>query len=417
MGAPLFRAESEAARHSAWLGRIVLIRPLSFAFLTGCALAMASAIGVFFVFGEYTRKARVTGVLAPAQGVVRILAPQSGVVEGVFAQEGDEVSRDAPLVALADARANGGAQGIGRAVSVRLDERRRALDEQRTHTAAAMRSEIASLEERRAGIERELAQANRELATQAARTGLSKAGLERARRLEDIGFLSRAGADRERDSVLEQAAREEALQRSRLALQRERSTLESDAGAARERWEAQLAGIAMQRAALEQEGVEHELLYRAAIAAPAPGIVATLLVEPGQTVLAGTPLATLIPARSALEAHLFAPSRSIGFVRAGQTVLLRYVAYPHQKFGVHRARVAGVSRNPMLPAELGFTPPDGAREPLYRIKATLESQSVTAYGHAEPLQPGMQIEADILLDRRRLIEWVFEPLLSLAGRT
>ena len=28
----------------------------------------------------------------------------------------------------------------------------------------------------------------------------------------------------------------------------------------------------------------------------------------------------------------------------------------------------------------------------------------------------MQVEADVLLDRRRLIEWIFEPLLSLAGR-
>jgi membrane fusion protein len=28
----------------------------------------------------------------------------------------------------------------------------------------------------------------------------------------------------------------------------------------------------------------------------------------------------------------------------------------------------------------------------------------------------MQVEADVLLDRRRLIEWVFEPLASLAGR-
>jgi membrane fusion protein len=28
----------------------------------------------------------------------------------------------------------------------------------------------------------------------------------------------------------------------------------------------------------------------------------------------------------------------------------------------------------------------------------------------------MQVEADVLLDRRRLIEWVFEPVFSLAGR-
>ena len=62
-------------------------------------------------------------------------------------------------------------------------------------------------------------------------------------------------------------------------------------------------------------------------------------------------------------------------------------------------------------------PPDGAREPLYRIKVELATQAIAAYGIDEPLQPGMQVEADIQLDRRRLVEWVFEPLLSLAGRT
>ncbi len=97
--------------------------------------------------------------------------------------------------------------------------------------------------------------------------------------------------------------------------------------------------------------------------------------------------------------------------------MLRYLAYPHQKFGMHRANVVAVSRNPMAPADLGFTPPDGSREPLYRIKAVLDAQTISAYGRPEPLQAGMQVEADVQLDRRRLIEWIFEPLLGLAGRT
>ena len=54
---------------------------------------------------------------------------------------------------------------------------------------------------------------------------------------------------------------------------------------------------------------------------------------------------------------------------------------------------------------------------MYRSKVALDAQSVTAYGNPEPLQAGMQVEADVLVDRRRLIEWVFEPLLSLSGRT
>src|SRR5258708_27242519 len=107
----------------------------------------------------------------------------------------------------------------------------------------------------------------------------------------------------------------------------------------------------------------------------------------------------------------------MGLWHAGQYVLLRYLGYRHENFGMQRANVISVSRNPMSAAELGFTPADASREPLYRIKARLDSQAIAAYGRFEPLQPGMQVEADILLDRRRLIEWLFEPLLGLAART
>jgi len=152
------------------------------------------------------------------------------------------------------------------------------------------------------------------------------------------------------------------------------------------------------------------------VTAPAAGTVAAILVEPGQVVGTGASLLTLLPDGSPLQAHLFAPSRAVGFIRAGQEVLLRYPAFPFQKFGSHRARVLSVSQSALAPAELGFAPPDGSREPLYRVKVALESQTVSAYGRAEPLQAGMQVEADVFLDRRRLVEWVFEPLFSLAGR-
>src|SRR5260221_12108909 len=101
-GKPLFRSESEQARATAWLGRIVLIRPVSFAFLTAWALAMAAALGAYFTLGEYTRKARVTGVLVPTQGVVKILAQQAGLVEAVDAREGDEGAEDATLIGVGD---------------------------------------------------------------------------------------------------------------------------------------------------------------------------------------------------------------------------------------------------------------------------------------------------------------------------
>jgi len=61
-------------------------------------------------------------------------------------------------------------------------------------------------------------------------------------------------------------------------------------------------------------------------------------------------------------------------------------------------------------------PAGGAGPPVYRVLVSLESQSVLAYGERETLRPGMLVDADILGERRRIIEWVFEPLYAIEGR-
>ena len=124
----------------------------------------------------------------------------------------------------------------------------------------------------------------------------------------------------------------------------------------------------------------------------------------------------MLPGDGALEAELLVPSRAVGFVDPGDQVMLRYRAYPYQKFGHHRGRVARVSRSALTVAELAArqgVADDG--ESYYRIVVQLERQSVLAYGRDERLQPGMVVDAEILGERRSLIEWVFEPLYSLRG--
>jgi membrane fusion protein len=74
-----------------------------------------------------------------------------------------------------------------------------------------------------------------------------------------------------------------------------------------------------------------------------------------------------------------------------------------------------VSLAPVSPAEiscLSGTP----REPMYRIAVTLARQDVPAGAEARPLVPGMQLEADVPVERRRLVEWLFAPVLGVAGR-
>jgi membrane fusion protein len=56
------------------------------------------------------------------------------------------------------------------------------------------------------------------------------------------------------------------------------------------------------------------------------------------------------------------------------------------------------------------------KEPVYRVDVKLDRQNVSALGKEIALRPGMLVSADILLERRTLLEWLFEPVLQLRGR-
>ena len=94
---------------------------------------------------------------------------------------------------------------------------------------------------------------------------------------------------------------------------------------------------------------------------------------------------------------------------------LRFDTYAYQKYGHWPGRVLQVSRTPLGAGELAtLALPAGAQaEPRFRITVALDP----AQG-AEPgaLAAGMRLQADVLLERRRLIEWLFEPLIGLRGR-
>ena len=76
-----------------------------------------------------------------------------------------------------------------------------------------------------------------------------------------------------------------------------------------------------------------------------------------------------------------------------------------------------VSRTPLQASELAGLPLAGsASEPMYRITVALDQQAVRAYGREQALAADMELEADVMLDRRRLIEWIFEPLIGVAGK-
>jgi membrane fusion protein len=410
----LFRQEALDSQRDRQLGDVLLARPVALSILTFAGVLVAVGLVLFGFFGEYTRKAHVAGYLAPTQGLIKVHAPQSGTLIEKRVEEGRRVARGEALYVLSTERSSLEAPEAQAAAIRKLRERRASLVGEIEQQAMLARLTQQELQQRARDVETEFAQLRAAVATQDERLSSSRNALERHEALARERFMSEAMLVQQRDQVLEQQSRRQALDRSRTALQRDRASVDAALAALRPKAAAERAAIERQISALDQELTEYESRRALVITAPADGVATTILAERGQSVTAATPLLSIIPDGAALQAQLLVPSRAAGFLAAGQPVALRYQAFPFQRFGSSRGVVKEISRTLLAPGDLPL--PVALNEPAYRVTVSLDQQTVRAYAKDFPLQAGMLLDADIALDRRRLVDWLFEPLIAVAGR-
>lgn len=411
----LFRPEALEGRRQEWLGRIQLIRPLSLATLTALVAVTAVAVGTYLSLGEYTRKARVSGYLVPDRGVIRLVPPQAATVVERHVVEGQAVKEGEVLFVLSMERATlrGDTQA---AVQASLAARERSLQASSQQQSRLLESQSAAMQRQIHDMRQELAQIEAEVGLQRQRLAMGQRTQAQWESLRKDNFMSEAQVSAKAEEVLGLDAQLKRLERQSAAQQREIGNLEAQLRELPLRTQAAQGEIERDLAVVAQRAAESESQTQIVVRAPQDGVVTAVVAERGQPAQPGVALASLLPSDTRLQAHLFAPSSAVGFLRAEQSVQMRYQAYPYQKFGLQGGHVLQVSRTPLQASELAGLSLPVTNEPLYRITVSLDRQAVQAYGQAQALVPGMQLDADVLLDRRRLIEWIFEPVLSVTGR-
>lgn len=174
-----------------------------------------------------------------------------------------------------------------------------------------------------------------------------------------------------------------------------------------------LSQLRSQRSALEQQRATSEGKSRRVLRAPVAGRITAIQVHSGQDVDSKRPLMAILPQGAKYAAELFVPSRAIGFVHQGQHVELQYDAFPHERFGVYDGTIADVADAIMTPAEVPA--PVKLKQSVYRVKVALDRQAISAYGKSVPLTAGMTLSADIILEKRTLLDWLLDPLYSFKG--
>lgn len=149
------------------------------------------------------------------------------------------------------------------------------------------------------------------------------------------------------------------------------------------------------------------------INSPVDGLVSSIHYKEGQYINLSKPLAKIIPANADLMAELFIPVRQSGFLNENNKIIIRYDAYPYQRFGSYKAVIKSIAQTIMTDEE--EDKPIRIGLPYYKVTAKLDSQFVRLYGKEKLIQPGMTVSAVIVGSKRKIWQWILDPIYSFYG--
>jgi membrane fusion protein len=411
----LFRQEVIKERAPALYGHIVLSQPLSTKILTATLFVGIALIATWIFVGSYARIETVPGLLATNTPSAKVQIFSAGIVNDLKVKEGSRVNKgeviarlrldqqlengtDAAVASLGNINAQ-----IGLSEEQILIAKDRAGVERRRLESVVQggQAQISSLRQQ-IDLQQQVVQSNDQIFSQLG-TVIEK------------GFVSKFEYERRRQTLLASQQQLSALQQgleTRLAeVEQARAQLAALPIEAR----GQIASIKSNMQQLGQARTQLEGQRLINIVAPISGVVTNLVIADGRFAKPGTPLMSIVPAEAKLRAELYAPSRAIGFVKPGDEVRILYDAFPYQRFGSHPGVVSSVSKIVIDPTEADV--PLKLEEAVFKIVVKLDRQTINGYGETIPLQPGMTLQANVILERQTFFDWLLTPLNAVLKRT
>jgi len=328
----LFRSEVLRAYELDWQGRRALALGLPAAFTSVSSVVLAAAAVALITLGGYSRRVDMEGTVLPSVGVVEITASSPGRVETLTVQEGQAVKKNEPLYAVdLDTTTKGGG-----------------VQQQIIDAQTAERDMLAKEIERKTRMseetKKELQQKIETLKTQINQVGgqiTFQQPLVQKVSNEYNQFVSYV--ERHLVSMNELTSRQQAwmqalgrlqdLQSSELRLQGELKDAQSQLSTSVHTRSDEIDTLKNKILEINEKLANSQAHSLIEIRAPEDGVVTAILAHPGQTVASGTPMLKIVPQHAPMQAELLAPSSAVGFIHKGGRALLRYSAFPYQKFG------------------------------------------------------------------------------------
>lgn len=418
MNNDLFRKESLDAKKTKVLGPVALYCPPFRWLIVALVCVLVIILIGFCSLGSYTKRETAKGVLTPESGIMTITAMTTGTVTDLPVREGDSLKKGDRIATVSSEISTG-----------RYGQTREAIARQLEIQSQGLNNQLSNLEQRNVETLKALQESSSLLAQQTAELDtiyrqrmqqitLSQKQVDKMTAMRAEGYASNTQVEQQENDLLDAKVRLQDVARQRIEIRQQLAQTRQQLREQPLAYYQQKNDLQQKLSDIAQSMMENESRRSVDLRAPEHGMVSTVLVKPGQIVNAGQTIAMLLPDNTHLQARIMLSSRAIGFIQTGQRVVLRYESFPWQKFGQQYGTVIEISKSPLSPQEVsGITGNTQVQESLYQVKVALDRQSVQAYGKQVDLRPGSGLDADFIVDKRRIYEWVLEPLNALGKMT
>lgn len=416
MSRPLFRQQALSHLQHRLHGDVLVLPKLSHGLIGGLILLWFMAVLVWLFYGQYARQETVQGWLEPTGGVAKHYSQNHrGIVKTVHIQEGEAIIAGQALLTINGDRQLSEGMSVEQALlneyQIQLTGANNALRQQQQ----ILTLQTQSLQQQIQAAKTDLEQIKNQQNIVQQRYDLVNARIERLSGMQQQGHVAESDLDVLQEQRLAIQSEVQALTRDQLNQTNRMVQLRTELQLLPQEYASNRIQLQKQASELTQQITQVKGQREYTVIASRDGIVSNLHLKPGQSVNANQALLSIVPSDSDIAAQLLVPVRAAGFLFTGQQIDIRYDAFPYQKFGLYEGELTNISSAVLLPNDLPNAP-IAIQEPMYLVKAKLNSSSVEAFGKPVSLKPGMTFSADIELSERSLIEWVLEPIFSLKGR-
>ena len=157
----------------------------------------------------------------------------------------------------------------------------------------------------------------------------------------------------------------------------------------------------------DQQVVRDDAVRRTTLTSPVRGIVKAVRNHTlGGVIGPGAPLMEIVPVSDTVLVELRIKPSDIGFVKAGQRVVVKLSAYEYTIYGGLEGTVGVIGPDVLGDAERGA--PDAT---WYRALVRADASHLVSQGKPLPVRPGMQGSGEIRTGERTVLSYLLRPML------